>query len=145
MALVQRLASTTPAIISSAVRPAAGARVASFTGDAVKEIAISSETFFDSLPYEYTGGQPQAQNDDQKPHQGYRHQRAHFGALNATTEIFASLLVREVKGEQIDEFGNVHQYAYPSVVSRAIGIYELNNKIIHGSNPVLGTKISITL
>ena len=146
MALVQRLVSTTsPVIVSPAVRPAAGARISSYAGEAVKEIAISSETFFVTLPYEYVGDQPQAQNNDQKFAQGHQHQRGHFGALNATTEIFASLLASESKGEQIDEFGNVHQTAHPNEVSRAIGIYELNNKIIHGSNPVLGTKISITL
>jgi hypothetical protein len=127
------------------VRPAAGARVASYAGEVVKEVAISSETFFDSLPYEYIGDQPQARNDDKKFDQGYQHQRGHFGALNASTEIFASLLASESKGEKIDEFGNVHQPANPSEISRAIGIYELNNKIIHGSNPVLGTKISIAL
>ena len=145
MALVQRLASTIPATLTSAVRPVSGARVASFVDEAVKEIAISSETFFDALPYEYLGNQPQAQNDDQNLPQSYQHQREHFGTLNESTEIFASLLSRDVKGEQIDEFGNVHQHAYPSEISRAIGIYELNNKIINGLNPVLGTKISINL
>ena len=145
MALVQRLASPTPAIISSAIRPLAGARVASYAGEAVKEIAISSETFFNPLPYEYSGGQPQAQNDEQNYPQSYNNYREHFGPLNATTEVFASLLAKEVKGERVDEFGNVHQHAYPSEVSRAIGIYELNNNIIHGSNPTMGTKVSITL
>jgi hypothetical protein len=145
MALVQRLASAQPAMVSSTVRPVAGARVASHTVEAVKEIAISSETFFDSLPYEYSGGQPQAQNDDQKLPQSYQHQREHFGTLNATTEMFASLLAREAKSEQIGEIGNFYQNTYPSEVRRAIGIYDLNNKIISGSNPVLGTNISITL
>ena len=145
MALVQRLASTPPAIVSSVVRPAASARVASLHGEAVEEAAISSETFFDSLPYEYTGDQPHAQNDDQHRPRIYQHRREHFGTLNSTTETFASLLTKEAKDDQIDEFGNVYQNIYPSEVSRAIGIYELNNKIIHGSNPVLGTKISITL
>jgi hypothetical protein len=145
MALVQRLASAQPAMVSSTVRPVAGARVASHTVEAVKEIAISSETFFDSLPYEYSGGQPQAQNDDQKLPQSYQHQREHFGTLNATTEMFASLLAREAKSEQIGEIGNFYQNTYPSEVRRAIGIYELNSKIINGSNPVLGTNISITL
>ena len=145
MALVQRLASAIPALVPSAVRPAAGARVASYTDESISEIAISSETFFDPLPYEYSGSQPQARNDDQKFLQGFHHQREHVSALNAPSEIFASLLAREVKGEQIDEFGNVHQHAFPSEVRRAIGIYESNNKIIHGFNPVLGVKISITL
>ena len=145
MALVQRLASTITPITSSAVRPAAGARVASQVDEAIQESAITSENFFNSLPYEYSGGQSQAQNDDKKYSQNYLHYREHFGTLNATTEIFASLLASEVKGEKIDEFGNAHQYAYPSEVSRAIGIYELNNNIIHGFIPVLGTKISITL
>ena len=145
MALVQRLASILPATISSVVRPAASVRVASFHGEAVEEAAISSETFFDSLPYEYTGNQPLAQNDDQHRPQIYQHRREHFGVLNSTTETFASLLAKEIKDDQIDELGNVYQNIYPSEVSRAIGIYELNNEIIHGLNPVLGTKISITL
>ena len=145
MALVQRLASTIPTMVSSAVRPASAARVASYAGEAVKEIAISSEAFFDPSPYEYSGGQPQAENDSKNLSQGYKHLGNHFGSINAATEIFASLLASEAKGEKIDEFGNVHQHTYPSEVSRAIGIYELNNNIIHGSNPVLGTTISITL
>ena len=58
---------------------------------------------------------------------------------------FASLLTKEVRDHQKDEFGIVYPIIYPSEVSRAISIYELNNKLIHGLNHLLGTKISITL
>ena len=145
MALVQKLASSNPAVTSSIVRPTAGARVASHRGGAVEEIAISSETFFDTSPYEYADGQPHARNDDHLPNQKFQHQREHFGAINATSEVFASLLASENKGDRVDQFGNVHQQANPSDVIRAIGIYELNSRIISGVNPILGTHISITL
>ena len=145
MALVQKLASSNPTIVTSAVRPGVGARVASHRGGAVEEVAISSNTFFDTSPYEYTDGHPQARNDGHRSDPKFKQRREHFGAIKATTEIFASLLASELKGDQVDKFGNVHQQAYPSEVTRAISIYELNSKVINGVNPILGTQISITL
>ena len=145
MALVHKLASPNPTIVTSAVRPGAGARVASHHGGAVDEVAISSDTFFDTSPYEYTDGQQHARNDDHRSDPKFKQRREHFGAINATTEIFASLLASELKGDQVDKFGNVHHQAYPSEVTRAIGIYELNSKIINGDNSILGTQINITL
>jgi hypothetical protein len=145
MALVQKLASPNPTIVTSAVRPGAGARVASHHGGAVEEVAISSDTFFDTSPYEYTDGQSHARNDDHRYDPKFKQRREHFGAINATTEIFASLLASELKGDQVDKFGNVHHQAYPSEVIRAIDIYELYSKIINGNNSILGTQINITL
>ncbi len=145
MALVPKLASASSTVITSSPRPAAGARVAAVRPGPIEETALSTETFFDTSPYEYRGNQPQARNDGGHNSRQAQLKREHFGAINATSETFAALLDMESKSEVIDVFGNVHQKSSRHVVSQAISIYEQNSQVISGTNPVLGTEISLTL
>jgi len=146
MALVSKMVSASPAVATSAPRPAAGARVASLHSGPIEEASISTGTFFDTTPYEYRDGQTQARNDD---HQTGGHQaplrRQHLGTINATSEAFASLLDSNLRGDVVDDFGNVHQKTFPNVISQAISTYELNSKVIAGTNPILGSELSLTL
>lgn len=145
MALVPKLASASSAIATSAPRPAAGARVASLGNGTVEQASISTETFFDTSPYEYTDGRSRARNDDRQPGQQPQHRRDHFGVLNATSEIYAAMLEYDASTGVIDDFGNVHQPTYPSVVSQAITTYELNSQVISGSLPKRGEELSLSL
>lgn len=148
MALVPKLASASTAISTSVPRPTASARVASLGGGVIDQAAISTGTFFDTSPYEYTETHKQARNDD-SPNSPNRQKaaprREHFGVINATSEAFASLLDYDPSRNIIDDFGNVHQPTSPSVVNQAISTYELNSQVISGNTPVLGTEISLTL
>lgn len=146
MALVSKIASASPAMVSSVTRPTAGARVASLHSGPIDEASISTGSFFDTSPYEYTGGQNAARNDDQQ--NGGRQaplRRQHLGTINATSEAFASLLDFDARGDVMDDFGNVHQKTFPSVITQAIATYEQNSKVISGTNPVLGSELSLTL
>lgn len=148
MALVPRTASAGSVISTPTPRPLASARVASLGAGRVDEASVSTSTFFDTTPFDYTGGYPQARNDD-PPNSPNSHQsparRNHFGVLNASSEAFASLLEFDSKGEVIDTFGNSHQKNSPSMVSQAINRYEFNSLVVSGSNPVLGKTLSLTL
>ena len=146
MALIPKTASVSSAIATSTPRPAAGARVASIGGGQVEQASISTETFFDTSPYEFTEQRAQARNDDsQNNRQPAAHRRNHFGTINATSEAFASLLDSDTGRGVIDDFGNVHQQTNPSIITQAISTYEVNSQVISGQNPVLGTEISLTL
>ncbi|NQW01803.1 MAG: hypothetical protein HQ483_19010 [Rhodospirillales bacterium] len=145
MALVPKLSSASSAVATSALRPAAGARVASMRAGPVEQASISTGTFFDTSPYEYTGGRGQARNDDSRNDRQAAPRRIHFGTLNATSEVFASLLDSIDRGDVTDDFGNIHQKNSPSVRSQAINRYELNSRVITGTHSVLGTELSLTL
>ncbi len=147
MALVPKIASAGSAVSTSVPRPLASARVASLGAGSVEEASVSTSTFFDTSPYDYdyAGGHPQARNDDRPQNQQSPDRRNHFGVINASSEAFASLLDFDAKGEVIDAFGNTHQKNSPSVVSQAINRYEFNSLVVAGSNPVLGTELSLTL
>ncbi len=93
MALVSKLASTSPAAPTSAIRPAPGARVASVRSGPIEEAAISTGTFFDTSPYEYTGGHTEARNDDGRNSRNAPLRREHLGTINATSEAFAGPLL----------------------------------------------------
>ncbi len=145
MALVPKLASAGSAIATSGPRPAAGARVASLGNSAIEQASISTETFFDTSPYEYTDGRSRARNDDHQSGQQPPHRRNHFGVLNATSEIYAAILESGTTGGVIDDFGNTHQPTTPSVVSQAITTYELNSQVISGDLPKRGGELSLSL
>jgi len=145
MALVPKLVSAGSTVSTSTPRPLASARVASLGAGRIDEASISTSTFFDTSPYDYAGGHPEARNDDRAQTQHPPTKRIHFGVLNATSEAFASLLSFDSKGEIIDAFGNAHQQNSPSLVSQAISRYERNSMIVAGTNPVLGTELSLTL
>jgi len=143
MAQLPRVTATAPqAASTSQPRAIATGRVASVSSTRVEEPGFSTATQLDTAPFAFHNGTPEPANDDRRQ-QG--HKRQHFGLLNAPSESFAALLQSASENANFDNFGNPVNKITAEVLSRAIKTYELNHKVISGTETVRGSEISLTL
>ena len=143
MALLPRI-SVPAAQAASSTQPRAvvNSRVASTSTSSVGEADFASAAQLDTEPFGFFDHTPNAANDDE---QQPKHKRQHFGLLNSSSEAFASILESGIENAELDNYGNPVNRVFAGTVSKAIKTYELNSKIISGTNPVRGTEISLTL
>jgi len=143
MAQLPRIAaSVSQAVTSAQSRTVTAGRINSVSSASLNEASASAASQFDTAPYNFNNSSPDRANDDQRQP---GHKRQHFGLLNAPSEAFASILGSGSGDPELDSFGNPVSKVFANNVSKAIKTYELNHKIISGTNPVRGTEISLTL
>jgi hypothetical protein len=142
MALLPRISVPPAQAATPQSRAVVNARVASTSTSTVGEPDFASATQLDTEPFGFFDHTPNPVNDDE---QRQNHKRQHFGLLNAPSESFASILEAGAEDIELDDYGNPVSRVYSGTVSKAIETYELNSKVISGTNPVRGTEISLTL
>jgi len=142
MAQLPRVTSAPQAASTTQTRAIAVGRVASVATSKVDEPEFSTAAQLDTAPFTFYNGTPEPANDDRR-NQG--HKRQHFGLLNAPSESFAAILQSGSEEAELDGFGNPVSKIYAGALSKAIKTYEINHKIIHGTNTVRGSEISLTL
>ncbi len=143
MAQLPRVIAPAPQAVSTTQpRAIAAGRVASVSVATVEEPGFSTATQLDTAPFAFHNRSPDPANDDrQQP----KHKREHFGILNASSESFASILQSGSEEAELDDYGYPVHKIYAGAVSKAIKTYELNHKVISGTNPIRGTEVSLTL
>ena len=143
MAQLPRVIAPAPQAASTTQsRAVAIGRVASVSVSTVEEPGFSTAAQLDTAPFAFQNRTPEPANDDRHQPQ---HRREHFGVLNASSESFASILQSGSEEAELDDYGYPVQRIYAGTVSKAIKTYELNHKVISGTNPLRGTEISLTL
>ncbi len=143
MALLPRISvSAAQAASSAQPRAVVNARVASVSSGSIAESDFASSTQLDTEPFGFFDHTPNPANDDE---QRQNHKRQHFGLLNAPSESFASILEAGIEDVEIDDYGYPINKVFSGSVAQAIKTYELNSKVISGTNSVRGTELSLTL
>jgi len=143
MAQLPRVAApATTAVSASHSRTVPTARSSSGASSPVEQISISTGAEFDTTPFAFQDEFRNPANDDNRQPS---HKRQHYGLLNASSESFASILQAGNDEVEFDQHGDPVTRSYSGTVSKAINTYEMNSKIISGTNPVRGTEISLTL
>ena len=142
MAQLPRVTPAPQAASTTQTRAIAIGRVASVAASKVEEPGFSTAAQLDTAPFAFYNGTPEPANDDRRQ-QG--HKRQHFGLLNAPSESFAAILQSGSEEAELDDFGNPVNKIYAGTLSKAIKTYEINHKVIHGTNTVRGSEISLTL
>jgi len=142
MAQLPRIAPAPQAAPSTQTRAIAIGRVASVAATKVEEPGSSAAVQLDTAPFAFYNETPEPANDDRRQ-QG--HKRQHFGLLNAPSESFAAILQSGSEEAEFDDFGNPVRKVTAGTLSKAIKTYELNYKVINGTNTVRGSEVSLTL
>ncbi len=142
IARVQQPVATVPTAPAVGRTVTAGRNVASDRGQ-VEEINTSGSISFDNTPLIF---QEQEQNLADNPNQERRNSRPwaeNPGGFNAPTDLFASLLEFNERGEKTD--GSKEFKGGPGDFKKAIAIYEDTVNVITGSLNKLGSSLSLIL
>jgi len=143
MAQLPRVAAAAPSAVSAThSRTVPTARSVSGASSSIEQLSVSSETQFDTAPFAFQDEFRHPANDD---HRQPSHKRQHYGLLNASSESFATIIQAGSDEVELNPQGEPNGRRYTGTVTKAISTYELNSKIISGTNPVRGTEISLTL
>jgi hypothetical protein len=144
MAQIAKTAPTTPAANAAGPRVAAGVRnVATVDRAPVEEISPKTGASFDDAAFlfqEFARGGVPGRRQGQGP------AIPTPGMIRATSQAFAAFL--EFEGSAQSSAGLTEaagKAASPTVVSRAINVYETNARVIGGGMVRLGSSLSMTL
>lgn len=148
MAQVPKLIPVAPAPSAAAnSRVGPGQRVASSLEGPIEEINAGGSVSIDASAAGFDQEQPRFEDALRQQNRDRDQRREAFAngrLFTATSAVFASILERpDDSGGNAD--GRIGRPREPESVDRIIRTYETNAKVITGTNPVLGTELSISL
>jgi hypothetical protein len=151
MALISRVSqpvAPAPSAAPTAGRAIAVGRAAASDRGAVEEVNTSGSISFDNTALifqEQTQAQKRGEGGQNKERRYIRPPAENPTGFNAPTDLFASLLEINERGEKADSSGEKKFSGGPGDVKRAIGIYESTVSAISASVQRLGSSLSLTL
>jgi hypothetical protein len=143
IARVQQPVTTAPTAPPAAGRPVAAGRVVASDRGQVEEINTSGSISFDNTALIFQEQEQALANNENQNRRDSRPRAENPGSFNAPTELFASLLEINERGEKGE---NDKQFKSGSGdFKRAIAVYEDTVRVIAGNIEKLGSSLSLIL